>query len=715
MGAGFGRRAGGRIQAWVAALLFLGAMLGGAVSSPLAAQDEKPPFPRRANAPGLGGGTEWLNTAGPLELKDLKGKFVVLDFWTFCCINCMHILPELKKLEHAYPDSIVVIGVHSPKFDGEESSANIREAILRYEIEHPVVNDQHRKIWDAYDVNSWPSLRVIDPEGKIVAAHGGEIEFEALDEFFKKAMPYYEKKKLLDRTPLHFNAEAYKARVDSPLLFPGKVLADEAGGRLFTADSNHNRVVVSTLDGKLLDVIGTGAIGKADGGYAQASFNKPQGMALQGKDVLWVADCENHLLRKVDLTTKQVTTVAGVGTQRRDQFWPGMKRDGVPPEQGAVPKFVGPPKETALNSPWALWIHDGKLFIAMAGPHQIWVMDLEGKEIGPYAGNGREDIVDGRRLPPFPYQEGFASFAQPSGLTSDGTTLFVADSEGSSVRTVPFDPAGKIGTLIGTADLPMNRLFTFGDKDGNKKTARLQHALDVAYLDGRIYVADTYNNKIKYIDLAHKTLHSFVGDGEGSLKDDPPRFNEPAGLSIAGGKLYVADTNNHAVRVISLRDQPTVQTLKIEGLAPPRLTPTELVAKTADADDKKVKELPLQNVKVGAAGVHARVAVKLPKGYKLNPLVPQTWKLRIDAGGDDKLAAVAGPAHRVSPPVETLELILPVDKSQGEATIFLQVQFFYCKEGKDGVCKVGSGAWKLPLKWGVDAPQDRLDFEVEAE
>jgi len=301
-------------------------------------------------APPLTGGVEWLNTAGPLELRDLRGKFVLLDFWTYCCINCMHILPELKKLERAYPNEIVVIGVHSAKFDTEKDSQNIREAILRYEIEHPVVNDAHHAIWQRYQVTSWPSLRVIDPEGYLIAGDSGEVTFEVLDQFFKKAIPYYKRKGVLDLRPLHFRLEREKLK-PTPLRFPGKVLADEKSRRLFIADSNHNRIVIATLEGKLLEVIGTGEQGARNGSYDQATFNHPQGMVLHG-DVLYVADTENHLIRKVDLKNRHVSTVAGTGRQAMNP-WPGLRfdRTGRP----VLPRrYVGKPRSTPLNSPWAL-------------------------------------------------------------------------------------------------------------------------------------------------------------------------------------------------------------------------------------------------------------------------------------------------------------------------------------------------------------------------
>jgi thiol-disulfide isomerase/thioredoxin len=533
-------------------------------------------FPTRVAAPPLDGG-EWVNTAGPVSLADLRGRFVLLDFWTYCCINCMHVLPEIKKLEHAYPNELVVIGIHSAKFEGEQVTANIREAAERYEIEHPVVNDAQMAIWRRYGARSWPTLVLIDPVGDVVWAASGERTFEDLKKVMDRGLPFYKANGLLVPAPRPAIL-ADEAAAATPLRYPGKLLADETGKRLFIADSNHNRIVVAGLDGKLQYVIGSGAIGRRDGGFDECSFNHPQGMALVG-DVLYVADTENHLLRKVDLTSKQVTTVAGTGD--KGTGWPGWGEGGTDnrvrlnnraTDKNVRPtsRFVGPPKTTAVASPWALWPHGDDLYIAMAGPHQIWKMPLNESEIGPYAGNGREDIVDGPLLPSIPYDGRYSSFAQPSGLASDGKRLFVADSEGSTIRSVPFDPAGKVETLVGLT----GTLFDFGDVDGVGRDVRLQHALGVAWWDGKLYVADTYNNKIKVIDVDERSCRTVAGSGTAGAADaaegSKATFNEPAGISAAGGKLYVADTNNHAVRVMELAAPYRVTTLGVEGLSPPK-------------------------------------------------------------------------------------------------------------------------------------------------
>ncbi len=404
---------------------------------------------------------------------------------------------------------------------------------------------------------------MIDPEGYAVFARGGEFKAEEIDALLQRAIPHYLQAGTLKESTMQFDLLTDK-EADTPLRFPGKVLADEQNDRLFIADSNHNRIVVTSLAGQLRQVIGSGRIGHADGTFDSAEFHHPQGMALAG-DRLWIADTENHLIREIDLQQKQVRTIAGIGQQGR-VAWPGaekLSRGDQPPE-----RWIGKPLETAINSPWALWADDSWLYIAMAGPHQIWRLALDGSEIGPYAGNGREDIVDGPLLPRTPYELGYSSFAQPSGLASDGEWLYVADSEGSSIRAVPLDASKKVRTVVGTANLPGGRLFEFGDVDGTFPKARLQHVLGITYHDHKLYVADTYNNKVKEIDLVRRRVSTLAGTGEPGSSDQPAQFDEPAGITFAQGKLFVADTNNHAVRVFDLESR-RVSTLKITGLSPP--------------------------------------------------------------------------------------------------------------------------------------------------
>jgi thiol-disulfide isomerase/thioredoxin len=515
-------------------LLLVGCGLFGSGAPSKSAGATQPEGPRVA-APDFEGGVGWLNTAAPIHIKDLRGKVVILDFWTYCCINCIHTLPDLAKLEKKYPNQLVVIGVHSAKFQNEKESENIRKAILRYEISHPVVNDARMKIWETYNVHSWPTLYLIDPEGYIVGRGSGEGLYEALDRAIAKLITTHREKKTLNEKPLPFELARYKERGDGPLFFPGKIVADGPGNRLFIADSTHHRIVITDLSGKKIAIAGTGEAGWTDGTFDQARFNDPQGLAVAG-DKLYVADRKNHLIRALDLKARTVQTIAGTGKQ-------GERRD-----------VGGEALATGINSPWDLYLQGNTLYVSLAGNHQIWTLDLARKTLSPYAGTGREDIVDG------PLDR--CSFAQPSGLASDGTTLFVADSEVSAVRAVPLDGKSEVKTLVGKG------LFDFGDADGVADQARLQHALGVAYCDGKLYVADTYNSKIKVIDPMTRSCSTFLAGPRDWIAG--PVLREPGGISCANGKLYIADTNAHRIRVVDLKTK-AVSTLGLQGVDAPKI------------------------------------------------------------------------------------------------------------------------------------------------
>jgi sugar lactone lactonase YvrE len=445
----------------------------------------------------------------------------------------MHIFPQLRKAEHKYANELAVIGVHSAKFDREKLSASIHDAAERYGLEHPIVNDRDFRVWQSYGVRAWPTLMFIDPAGRVIGNHSGELPFEALDQVLGQMVAEFDRMGLLDRRPLPFGIQ--HAASQAELAYPGKVLADEASGRLFIADSNHHRVLVTDLEGTVEHVVGRGEAGLDDGDYEAAAFNWPQGMALVSSQ-LYVADTENHVVRRVDLDAQRVETVAGVGQQARGSM------------------TAGPGRSTPLNSPWDLVAVGGVMYVAMAGSHQVWAMDLHDYAVRPHAGDGHEGIRDGAL--------GEAWLAQPCGITTDGARLYIADSESSAVRAVDLAPGGRVTSIVGTD------LFAFGDQDGAGNDVLLQHPLGVLWRDGVLYVADTYNNKIKRCDVATGTMASWAGAGLPGTTDGPrtsATFDEPSGMSVAKGRMYVADTNNHAVRVIDL-GSGEVSTLQLRGL-----------------------------------------------------------------------------------------------------------------------------------------------------
>jgi thiol-disulfide isomerase/thioredoxin/sugar lactone lactonase YvrE len=626
---------------------------------------EGQPMEGTIHAPDFPEGLQWLNTDRPLSLRELRGKVVLLDFWTYCCINCMHILPDLKRLERKYADSLVVIGVHSAKFFTEQETENIRQAILRYDIEHPVVNDNQMLVWQQYAVRAWPTLVLIDPSGKIVGYHSGEGIYEIFDRAIEGVIRAAEAKGTLKRGALNMRLERDK-EPRTVLRFPGKVLADERTNRLFIADSNHHRIlVVSLKDSRVEMVIGAGAMGFRDGAFDKAQFNNPQGMAYDpDADALYIADTDNHAIRKANLRTRTVETLAGTGEQSR-----------------AYPPRPGNGREIALNSPWDLVLLGDTLYIAMAGSHQLWRLNLKTLEAEPHAGTGREACIDGSLRT--------CALAQPSGITTDGKKLYFADSEVSCIRAADIDPNGALETLVG------GDLFEFGDRDGFGREARLQHPLGVVYVDGTLYVADTYNNKIKRLDPRTRKIETFLGTGAAGARDgETPTFDEPGGISYAHGKLYIADTNNHLIRVADLKTR-RVETLVLKGLesaSPPAL-------------HREPPSQTLEPVAVGTETPTLALTLRLPQGHKLNPHAQS--QARITAEG----ATVQGKAELIVP-LSSLETSLPVQLTADRATLTLHFLLYHCREGQEGLCYLYEKRLTVPLQRGGEANTIPLTITV---
>jgi DNA-binding beta-propeller fold protein YncE len=643
----------------------------------------------RVRAAEITGGRGWLNTDKPLSLAALKGKVVLLDFWTYGCINCIHIIPDLKKLEEKYANQLVVIGVHSAKFENEKETENIRRIILRYEIEHPVYNDAEFTVWQSYGVRAWPTQILIDPAGYVIGSISGEGNYDPIDRAIGKAVADFRKLGQLNEEPLKLTLE--RAKVGNlPLAFPGKVLADAKGDRLFIADSNHNRIVITKLDGTLVETIGSGERGLADGPFDKASFYRPQGMALDGNNV-YIADTENHLIRRVDLKARAVKTIAGTGKQSHDYF------------------KQGPAREVGLNSPWDLQLVGSTLYIAMAGPHQIWKFDLDKETVSTFAGSGREARLDGSLLE--------AGFAQPSGLTTDGKYLFVADSESNIIRAIDLI-TGQVETVVG------GDLFKFGDVDGRGDDVRLQHPLGIFAHDGKVLIADTYNHKIKQLDPGARSVKTLFGTGKpGQTDGTSSSLYEPGGLSVANNKLYVADTNNHAVRVFDLKTKE-ISTLRIKGLEPPADLATVPATDSDTVPNSEEVILASQLLRASQDGTVV-VQVDLPAGYHLNPMAPQRYRVSIESGGQ-QIALVSSSItkasrYEVKQTSKNLQLPLRIPfrtHEVGKAELRVQLTLFYCREDNTGTCRIKTLVWRAPVEVVTDtvvSNEIRIQGTVAAE
>lgn len=605
---------------------------------------------------------EWINVPAPLTMQALRGKIVLLDFWTYGCINCIHMIPVLEQLEARYGDALVVIGVHSAKFENEGEVDNLRQIVQRYELRHPVINDRDFLTWRAFAVRAWPTFVVIDPRGNILAMQAGEIPFEAFDRLIGGMVEHFGETGELNREPLALALEG----ADQPaslLAYPGKVLADEEGGRLFIADSGHHRIVIADLETyAIIDVIGSGARGLTDGAFEQATFNKPQGMALL-ENTLYIADTDNHAIRAADLVERTVRLAAGTG------------------EQSYARVGGGPPEVTALNSPWDLAIgDDSMLFIAMAGPHQLWAWMFNQNVVGPIVGSGREGLVNDSLAE--------SELAQPSGIAYEDGVLYFADSESSTIRAADLR-AKEVRTLAGTLE---NNLFDFGDIDGKAGISRLQHPLGVSAVDPMLYVADTYNSRIKALDLRTELIETIFGLGSpGGFRDGGPdeaEFNEPGGLSYAAGMLYVADTNNHAIRVIDLA-MAKVRTITFSDAHKAPLGADVMVVAGNRARGERLT-LPAQSVAEGSGELLLRLI--LPDGYKLNPNAPS--RMRWGSAGDSLTLEAADQLL----PLTVTEVRLPLTLSEGTDVLYGQITLYYCREGQEGLCLIDEVAVDLPVE-----------------
>ncbi|MDE1813140.1 MAG: redoxin domain-containing protein [Thaumarchaeota archaeon] len=479
-------------------------------------------FSKVTKAPEFPPEFNWVNTKEPLSLEKLRGHVIVLDFWTYCCINCMHTLPILAEIEKKYRDMpVVFIGVHSAKFFNEQDKRNIEQAVTRYEISHPVLVDEKMTVWNKFGINGWPTIVMIDPNGILVYRQSGEGQKEMIEDTIDVLLEKHEKSHTLAREPIKIVKTIKKN--SATLSFPGKISISK--DKIVMSDSNHNRVIVTDLSGKILHIIGSGKIGLEDGKFTDAKFFRPQGVAWKD-DLIFVADTENHALRKIDLQNNQVTTLVGTG------------------KQGPWRSSGGRGKEISISSPWDVAVKDDLIFIAMAGNHQIWTYDANTDLTRPFAGNGQEGIIDGNRIQ--------AQLAQPSGIFIHDDTVYFVDSETSSVREIDLKTQ-YVRTISG------HGLFAFGYKDGKTCESLFQHPLGLCAITNKIFVADTYNSSIRVIDQDNDSVRTLIGKQGMStmcrLNDpscDTLELYEPSDVKWYQDKLYIADTNNHLIRVYDL-------------------------------------------------------------------------------------------------------------------------------------------------------------------
>lgn len=591
----------------------------------------------RVRAPELVGKGGWLNTGGKdLSLADFRGKILVLDFWTFCCINCLHVLDELRELEEKHRDTLVIVGVHSPKFVHEAEHQAVVDAVARYEVHHPVLDDPELVTWKQYAVRAWPTLVVIDPEGYVVAQHAGEGHAHAIAKLVEELEQEHAAKGTLRRGDGPYVAPE---PVAGDLKFPGKAVL-LPNGHYLVADSGHHSLVELAEDGEtVVRRIGDGERGFTDG--TAPRFSEPSGLALApeglGYDVV-VADTVNHALRGVSLADGSVTTLAGTGKQ----WWQGSPTSG-------------PGREVDLSSPWDVAFFDGRVWIAMAGVHQLWAYDPASGEVAVAAGTTNEGLVDG------PVAE--AWFAQPSGLavSADGEKLWVADSETSAVRWVSRETQ-TVHTAVGTG------LFDFGHRDGEAGQALLQHPLGVTVLpDGSVAIADTYNHALRRFDPSTGEVTTLATD-----------LREPSGAVLVGGDIVVVESARHRLTRLRL---------------PEEAVRVEAVAHRTQRAATEVAPGPLR----------LDVVFQAPTGQKLDERYGPSTRLLVSSTPPELLLSGAGAESDL-----TRELVLNGELTEG--VLHVSAMAASCDDDPEieyPACHVHQQDWGVPVKL-VAGGADRL-------
>ncbi len=580
----------------------------------------------RVRAPELIGKGGWLNTGGnDLTLTDLRGRIVILDFWTFCCVNCLHVLDELRELEERHRDSVVIIGVHSPKFVHEADHQAVVDAVERYGVEHPVLDDPELATWKQYAVRAWPTLVVIDPEGYVVAQHAGEGHAHAIETLVEELIAEHGAKGTLRRGDGPY---VPPEPVATDLRFPGKAVR-LPGGTFLVSDTTRHQLVELAADGEeVLRRIGSG-----ERGLGPDAFNEPQGLALLPDGTVAVADTVNHAVRVFDPATGTLETVAGTGKQ----WWQGSPT-------------AGPAREVDLSSPWDLAWWQDRLWIAMAGVHQIWAYDPADGKVAVAAGTTNEGLVDGSAAE--------AWFAQPSGLAAAGDRLWIADSETSAVRWIEraADDAADgyvVRTAVGTG------LFDFGHRDGAAEQALLQHPLGVTALpDGSVAVADTYNHALRRYDPASGEVTTLATD-----------LREPSAAVLADDDIVVVESARHRLTRLRLPEEA----VRVESVAHrTQRAATDIAPGTLRLD----------------------VVFQAPAGQKLDTRYGPSTRLLVSATPPELLADGAGAGTDLA-----RDLVLADGATEG--VLHVSAMAASCDDAPDveyPACHVHQQDWGVPVR-----------------
>lgn len=609
---------------------------------------------------------EWFNVSRPLEASDLKDRVILLDFWTYACVNCIQALPEIKKLEQEFGSKLLVIGVHSGKFSNEKESKAIKKAILKNDITNPVVNDSGFKIWDSFKIKAWPSFVLLNPHGRIEKTYEGEGQVAQMVKDTKKLIRKFRYQINRDLLPL---ALEKSSMIGNILNFPTKLeiannfnYENHKGFALFVADSAGNDIVVSSESGDIILKIGSGRKGFADGSFEDAAFDHPSSVLFAG-DKIYIADSGNHALRVADFKEKQVKTLIGDGIKGEGVTFENVSADGV-----------------NLASPTDIEFFPSNDYIAIAnsGTHQILSYNIKTKQIKALAGNGSEGIADGKNPG--------NSLAQTSDLAVYNKKLYFVDAESSSLRVI--NEGREVTTLIGKG------LFDFGHENGNKNKALMQHPLGLMVDNSGAYISDSFNHVIRKYDFGKKEIHDVVGlKTRGDKVGKKTEFDEPDGIAATATKIYVADSNNNRILVIDRKKMDS----EVFNIMPPLKFPKEGFLEYLP----NLEKMPVVKVKDGG---DISVVINVNEGWKINEEGPSFINL-LEIVGENEANFIDGFDWHV---VKNQEMKLP--KLQPGKDYVLQGVIYYCEAKKNALCYVKSYQQDLKLGGDVAELEIRLGY-----
>jgi DNA-binding beta-propeller fold protein YncE len=616
---------------------------------------------------------KWLNSSSPISLSKLKGKIVLLYFWNYSNINSFQSLQKLKKLEKKYSKELFIIGIHTGKFSYEKEIETLQHSILKLEINFPVVHDPELKVMSSYLIQTFPSFVLINPIGKVLGKHTGEDFYSVFEQVILNTINEFEKKNLLNRTSIELELEKDKLP-DTVLSYPSKIILNEKGNEIYISDTNHNRILrIDIGTRKILDIIGSGQNGFEDGLFKDAKLNQPRGIYLK-ENYLYIADTNNHSIRRADINSKKLITLAGNG------------------EQAIGFNGIGKGRQASFHSPWDLVEYKNKLYITTSGSHQIWSLDLNSLETENFAGSGRENLFDEKLT--------LSALARPSGITRDETKLYFTDSGVSAIRLAEIKKEGEIKTLLGKG------LFEFGDVDGNPHEARLQFPLGLHYNSFKLYIADSFNHKIKFYDIDKKEVYTLSGTGKPSqvvstLSESG--YNEPSSLFSFKNLLYIADTNNHSIKILDTKTN-LVKLFDID--LDERLFFSRDKNFQLEGDEKNIPDL-----KIHPDSTHISLNFNLETGYKWMNQAPYYFKT---ISSNNNNISIQNKSEEVSnnPIFPKLIKLKPI---QGESMLKINSILFYSESTKNSLCLIKKSILSMKLTVSPDGVKNpNLNLKIHS-